>query len=138
MNKPLPDKWIRKALFDLIDPVYDIFDTRVTGVEQPSEYILMTTQTATVNEFTKCDDLWESTILLDFITIAPRHGNTGSRVAVDDMLDEVRELISDNGIVLDNSLTVIKYDLSFPNDITTVTETEVINRKFMRIELIIN
>jgi hypothetical protein len=138
MDKALPDKWIRKALFDLIDPLYPIYDTRVTGVDQPNEYILMTTQTADVSKVNKCEYQWDSTILLDFVTIYPRGGNTGSRLAVDDMVDDVRQEISDNGIVLDNGLTVIWYNLSFPNDITTVTQNEVVNRKFIRIELKIN
>ena len=138
MNKTLPNTEIRKALFNLINSEIPIYDTRVTGIDQPDEYILMTTQTAEVDKANKCEYQYDSTILLDFVDIAPRQGNTGSRLLLDANMDQVRGLIDTNGIVLGGGLTVIWYNLSFPSGITSVTETEVVQRGFIRIEMKIN
>ena len=139
MEKILPDKYIRKAIFDVLDGIIvngntiNCYDMRVTGVDIPDHYILMTTQTATVDKNNKCEYFWDSTILLDVFTSYQRQGNPGSRVLVDDIMEEVRDLTND--LVLDGGLTVINQTQSFPNDITSVTSNEVVHRKFLRLEL---
>ena len=138
MNKTLPNTEIRKYLYNTINSTIPIFDTRVTGITQPSEYILMTTQTADVDKTNKCAYRWDASILLDFVVISDRQGNTGSRLDLDDNMDTVRDLIETTGITLGEGLEVVWYRLSFPSGITNVTETEVVQRGFIRIELKIN
>lgn len=143
INLALPDKYIRKSLFDLINGIVvnsneiKIYDTRITGASIPQHYVLMTTQTNSVDESVKCGYRWESSILLDIVTRYDSQGNTGSRLLADDITEAIRGLL-ENKLTLGGGLNVIKQDLDFPNDISTVTENEVIYRKLIRIELLIN
>jgi hypothetical protein len=144
MIKPIPDKWIRKAIYDAINNMVvdtisiPCYDTRVPSNGGKNHYILMTTQTNTVDKSNKCEDSYESSILLDIITSYDGAGNYGSRLLADNILDKARELT--NGLVLDvsSNLTILRQTQDFPNDISTITPTENIFRKFMRIEMFIN
>ena len=140
---PLPDKYIRKAIFDLCNGmevngnVINFYDSRVTGSTIPNYYVLMTTQTNVMNEQSTCGNRWESSILLDIVTRYYGTGNTGSRVLADDIADEIITLIQPK-LTLGGGLNVIHQTLDLPNDISSVTENENIFRKFIRIELLIN
>jgi hypothetical protein len=144
MIKQLPDKYVRKAVFDAVNNIVvdtltiPAYDSRVTGSVIPQHFILMTTQTNQVNQMTKCGDVWESSILIDIVTTYDGSGNTGSRLLADNILDAVRN--ATNNLVLDVSsgLVVQKQIQDFPNDIVTITENENIFRKLMRLELTIN
>ena len=144
MIKQLPDKYIRKAIFNAVNNIVvdtltiPAYDSRVSGNVIPQHFILMTTQTNQVNQMTKCGDVWESSILLDIVTTYDGSGNTGSRLLADNILDAVRN--ATNNLVLDvaSGLVVQKQTQDFPNDIVTITENENIFRKLMRIELTIN
>ena len=144
MIKQLPDKYIRKAVFDAVNNLVvdtltiPAYDSRVTGNVIPQHFILMTTQTNQVNKMTKCEDTWESSILIDIVTTYDGSGNTGSRLLSDNILDAVRN--ATNNLVLDvaSGLVVQKQIQDFPNDIVTITENENIFRKLMRLELTIN
>ena len=144
MIKQLPDKYIRKAVFDAVNNLVvdtltiPAYDSRVSGNTIPQHFILMTTQTNQVNQMTKCGDVWESSILIDIVTTYDGSGNTGSRLLSDNILDAVRN--ATNNLVLDvaSGLVVQKQIQDFPNDIVTITENENIFRKLMRLELTIN
>ena len=144
MIKQLPDKYIRKAVFDAVNNLVvdtltiPAYDSRVSGNTIPQHFILMTTQTNQVNKMTKCGDVWESSILIDIVTTYDGSGNTGSRLLSDNILDAVRN--ATNNLVLDvaSGLVVQKQTQDFPNDIVTITENENIFRKLMRLELTIN
>ena len=144
MIKQLPDKWIRKAVFTAVNNL-DVggqsircYDSRVTGKPIPKNFILMSTQNNRVDKFNKCEYVWESSILIDIITTYNGQGNTGSRLLADNILNKVRELT--NKIVLDpaSGLTVLRQTQNFPGDLTTITKTQNVFRKLMRIELTIN
>ena len=146
MNKNLPDKWIRKAISAAINdiavdniliPCYDYRVTSDVNSDTPQHYIVMTSQTNSVDTSMKCAWNWESSILLDIVTTYPAHGNTGSRLLADDILDAVNNKLT--GLVLDQAsgLEIITQIPNFPNDIATSTNMEVIFRKFMRIEFYI-
>lgn len=139
----LPDKFVRKALYTLLNNIVvntqtiKIYDSRVTGNTIPSHYILMTTQTNQVDESVKCGDRWQSSILLDIVTRYSSTGNTGSRLLADDIADAVRNLL-ETKLTLEGGLNVIHQKLDFPNDLSSVTESENVFRKFIRVELSIN
>lgn len=141
MNKSLPDKWVRKAVWTAINNIVvdsqtiPCYDTRVTDNTIPQHYVLMTTQTNDVSKENKCEHFWESDILLDVITSYDSTGNPGSRLLADNILDEVRSLT--DALVLDVSsgLTIIFNTQSFPNDLNTITPNESIYRKFVRLQL---
>ena len=144
MIKPLPDKYVRKAVYDAVNNIVvdtltiPAYDSRVTGNIIPQHFILMTTQTSQVNQMTKCGDVWESSILIDIVTTYDGSGNTGSRLLSENILDAVRN--ATNNLVLDvaSGLVVEKQIQDFPNDIVTITDNENIFRKLMRLELTIN
>ena len=144
MVKNLPDKWVRKSVFDAINNIVvngftiPCYDTRVTNNNVKDHYILMTTQTNSVNKSNKCEYSYESSILLDIITTYKSVGNTGSRTLADDILNKVRELTNDLTLDGVSGLYIIWQKQDFPNDIATITDTENVFRKFMRIEFFIN
>jgi len=150
MVKNLPDKWIRKAVFNTVNnmAVFDevtgetieipCFDTRVPTNNTVAHYILMTTQSNAVDKDNKCGWFWNSVITLEVLTSYFSVGNPGSRLLADNILDELRGLT--HFIELDSSsgLEVITSTQDFPNDLSTITPTESVYRKFIRIELRIN
>lgn len=144
MDLPLPDKWVRKAVFDAINNItvdsttIPCYDYRVTGDNLPSAYVLLSTQTNTTNKATKCGYRWESSILLDIVTKYNASGNTGSRLFADNIADAVRNIVKDLTLDVSSGLNIIDLTLDFPNDLSTVTSNENIFRKFIRIELTIN
>ncbi len=146
MNKTYPDKYIRKALFDLLDGIVvntktiNVYDTRVTGGNSvdPDNYILLSSQTAETEKGNKCEYRWLSSIVLDVITKFRKRGNPGSRLLVDDIVEEVRSQINTSGITLGGGLTVMHYDFSVPNGFTDPIDNEIIQRKIIRLELRIN
>ena len=144
MNKTLPDKWIRKAVYDAVNNIVvdtftiPCFDGRVVGNIIPDHFILLTTQTSQTNQIIKSERSWESSILIDIVTTYKSSGNPGLRILADNILDAVRN--ATNNLVLDVScgLVIQRQTQDFPNDIITVSQNENIFRKLMRIELTIN
>ena len=144
MNKTLPDKWIRKAVYDVVNNIVvdtitiPCYDGRVVGNTIPDHFILLTTQTSQTNQIIKSERSWESSILIDIVTTYKGTSNPGSRVFADNILDAVRN--ATNNLVLDAScgLIIRNQTQDFPNDIITVSPNENIFRKLMRIELTIN
>ena len=144
MVKALPDKWIRKAIFDAIDgivvdtyviPCYDTFVTSDVNSDTPSHYVLMTSQSNEVDKGNKCEYDWDSSILLDIITSYDLPGNPGSRLLADNILEAVKDATNDLTLDVASGLTIINQIDSFPNDISTTTKKENIFRKFLRLEL---
>ena len=144
MNKNLPDKWIRKAIYDRINNMVvdsntiPCYDYRVTGSNVPAHYILVTTQSSEVDKRNKCEYSWESSVLLDIVTTYKSSGNTGSRLLADNILDSARALI--DGLTLDanSGLKIVTEKQGFPSDIATITKNQNVFRKFLRLELLID
>jgi hypothetical protein len=100
--------------------------------------ITLTTQTNRVDKFNKCEDVYESSILLDIVTKYNSTGNAGTRLFSDNILEKVRELT--NNLVLDvaSNLFIQRQTQDFPNDIVSFTATQSVFRKLMRLELTIS
>jgi len=143
MNKTLPNKWIRKAIFDAVDEIVVdgeiiyVYDSRVSGVDQPDFYVLMSSQTNEVDKNNKCEWFWESEILLDIRATFFLTEDSGSRLLIDNITDAVRNLTQN--LILDGAsgLEIIKTSMSFPNDLNEITEGEIMYRKFIRLNLLI-
>jgi len=142
MVKSLPDKYIRKAIYTAINGIVVdgeailCYDSRVTG-KGVDNYTLMTTQTNSVDKRTKCGYDWQSSILIEVFTRYKLTGNTGSRLLADNILDEVRSLTDSLTLDVASGLDIVTQIQSFPNDLITETTNEIIIRKFMRIEFLI-
>ena len=144
MIKALPDKWVRKAIYDAINNMVvdtntiPCHDTRVPPNGGKNHYVLMSTQTNDVDKSNKCEDSYESSILLDVVTSYIGAGNIGSRLLADNIMDKVRELTNELTLDVSSGLTILRQAQNFPNDIATITPNQNIFRKLMRIELFIN
>ncbi len=141
MEKVLPQKWVRKAVYDAIDNIivdgYTIpcYDTYVSGAEQPDYYTILSTQTSSVDKNNKCEWFWNSTITIEAVTYYPRPGNPGSKLLANNIIDEVR--FQTSGLVLDaeSGLEIFVQTQDFPNGLTISTEHENIFREFITITL---
>jgi hypothetical protein len=144
MNKNLPDKWIRKAVFDAANDMnvggvlIPVFDYRVTGDNLPEAYVLMSTQDTQVDKNNKCEWFYDSQILLDVVTAYEKAGNTGSRLSADNILDALRDKTKDLQLDGASNLEIITITQDFPSDLVGISSNENVFRKFLRLELTIN
>ena len=145
MSKALPDKWVRKSIYDAVSGNISlngidipIYDTRVTEDSEPQYYILMTTQNNNTLPDNKCEDSYLSSILLDVICRYDGAGNYGSRLDADDIMEQLRALTYNLTLDVWSNLSIVWQRQDFPNDINTVTDNEQVYRKLMRIEFYIN
>lgn len=134
-----PDKWIRKAVHDKINNI-DVsgktiksFDSRATNA--PSEYVLLTAQTKEVDKTNKCEYRWESSLLIEIYTKVTSSGNTGSRLLLNDIEQAVYDLLLPQLTVA--GFETLTQNISFENQLETITDTEVIFRSFLRLNLIL-
>lgn len=134
-----PDKYIRKAVFDLVDGItvntktIKCFDSRVTGNANLTEYVLLTAQTKEVDKSTKCEHEWETSLLIEIYTKYSSAGNTGSRVLLNDIEQAVMTLLNPK-ITVAGFINVTQ-NITYENQLETVTDTENIFRSFLRLNL---
>ena len=149
MDKNIPDKWVRKAVYTAINNMTVLdelnsqslqvpcFDSRVPTSNSKDYYVLLTTQTNRVNKFNKCEDVYESSILLDIVTKYNSTGNAGTRLFADNILEKVRELTNNLTLDVSSNLFINRQTQDFPNDIVSFTDTQNVFRKLIRLELTI-
>lgn len=144
MTKSLPDKYIRKAIYNAINNIVvdgktiKCYDYRVTGKTIPDYYTIITTQTNQVIKSNKCENAWQSSVLIDVFTKYNGTGNTGSRLFADNILDAVKTATDNLTLDVASGLSIVWQTQSFPNDLVSLTKTENVFRKFLRIEFYIN
>lgn len=131
-----PDKHIRKAISDKIKaniagtPVYD---SRIPAGVNSEKYIIMSTQTKTVDDqFNKCDDRWDCTILLDLVYRVTGTGNTASRVPLNDMEEGVISAVRDLPMT---RYKVQRLVLESSDSLDNITDTQNVFRQLMRYRL---
>lgn len=134
-----PDKFIRKAVFDLTNnivvssKIIQCFDSRVTGNTNLNEYILMTAQTKEVDKSTKCENEWQCNLLIEIYTRTSSAGNSGSRVLLNDIEQSVMDLLNPKLVI--QGFTNITQNITFETQLETITDTENIFRSFLRLNL---
>ena len=132
-----PDKHIRKAIFDKINNIVvsgktiPCYDSRATNA--PSNYVLLTAQNKEVLKETKCDYEWETSTLIEIYTKVTSSGNTGSRVLLNDIEQAVYTLL--NPKITVSGFENLTQNITFENSLETVTESEIIFRSFLRLNL---
>ena len=132
-----PDKFIRKAIFDNINNIVvsgktiPCYDSR--GTNAPSNYVLLTAQTKEVLKETKCNYEWETSTLIEIYTKVSSSGNTGSRVLLNDIEQAIYTLLLPKLTV--QGFTNITQNITFENSLETVTESEIIFRSFLRLNI---
>ena len=132
-----PDKHIRKAIFDKINnivvsgKIIPCYDSRATNA--PSNYVLLTAQTKEVDKATKCGYRWETMLLIEIFTKVTSSGNSGSRVLLNDIEERVMTLLNPKITVA--GFTTVTQNISYENQLETITDTEIIFRSFLRLNL---
>ena len=132
-----PDKYIRKAISDNINnivvsgKIIPCYDSRATNA--PSNYVLLTAQTKEVLKETKCDYEWETSTLIEIYTKVSSSGNTGSRVLLNDIEQAIYTLLLPKLTV--QGFTNITQNITFENSLETITDTEIIFRSFLRLNI---
>ena len=132
-----PDKHISKAIFDKINNIIvfgktiPCYDSRATNA--PSNYVLLTAQTKEVLKETKCEYEWETSTLIEIYTKASSSGNTGSRVLLNDIEQAIYTLLNPKLTV--PGFTNITQNVTFENSLETITDTEIMFRSFLRLNL---
>lgn len=134
-----PDKFIRKSVFDLLNnivvdsKIIPCFDTRSTQNENIKNYILMTAQSKDVLKENKCDYEWETSLLIEIYTKYSSAGNTGSRLLLSNIEQAVMDLLNPK-ISIENFVNLTQ-NITYENQLETVTDTENIFRSFLRLNL---
>ncbi|WP_395045944.1 hypothetical protein [Flavobacterium sp.] len=132
-----PDKHIRKAVHDLINnivvstKVIKSFDSRATNA--PLEYVLLTAQTKEIEKSTKCGYRWETSLLIEIYTKSTSSGNTGSRLLLNDIEQAIYTLL--NPKITVTGFTNLTQNITFENQLETITDTEIIFRSLLRLNL---
>ena len=132
-----PDKHIRKAIFDKINnivvsgKIIPCYDSRAANA--PSNYVLLTAQTKEVEKSNKCDYRWTTSILIEIYTKVTSSGNTGSRVLLNDIEQAIYTLLLPKLTVA--GFTNITQNITFENSLETITDTEIIFRSFLRLNI---
>ena len=135
-----PDKHIRKAIFDNINnivvsgKIIPCYDSRATNA--PSNYVLLTAQTKEVDKGNKCSYSWETSLLIEIYTRTTSAGNSGSRVLLNDIEERVMTLLNPKITVA--GFTTVTQNISYENQLETITETSNIFRSFLRLNLILD
>ena len=133
----LPEKHIRKAIFDKINnivvsgKIIPCYDSR--GTNAPSNYVLLTSQTKEVDKATKCGYRWETMLLIEIFTKVSSSGNTGSRVLLNDIEQAIYTLLLPKLTVA--GFENLTQNITFENSLDTPTDTELISRSFLRLNL---
>jgi hypothetical protein len=132
-----PDNYIRKAIYNRINDIIvdtktiKCFDSRANNT--PLNYVLLTAQTKEVDKSNKCEYRWESTILIEIYTKTTSSGNTGSRVLLANIEQAVYSLLLPTLVV--ENFDTLNQSITFENQLETVTDTEIIFRSFLRLNL---
>lgn len=132
MAKPNPNKFIRKAIYDLVNPVYPCYDMQVTGKLNPTQYVIISTQDKTDKKPNKCAHRWEVATLIDIVCIYNGAGNIGSRLVNDDMENAIRTLLENITI---SGYTVLIQNFEYPSNLDSSTSTQTVYRNFIRVVL---
>ena len=138
MNTVLPDKYVRKAIYDQINNmVVNTFTfpcfTERTGTNNPDTYVLLSTQ-LNLEESTKCGNGWiNDTEIQVIVRVMP---NQGAKDLIDDAVNEVLTLV--DGMTLGGGLVLnsIRKDVVF--DFADKLGNKVVYRKIIKVQTYIS
>jgi hypothetical protein len=132
-----PDKYIRKAIYDLLNNIVvsgktiKCYDARVYGNQNVTDYIILANQTKNVDKATKCEYRWQGSVLIEIYT-----RSSSSRVLLNDIEQAVTDLLTPK-ISVDN-YEVIFQNINYLTQLESFTDTENIYRSLLTLELTLN
>jgi hypothetical protein len=128
-----PDKYIRKAYLGYIlgTPIYDKeVPKNIDPI--PKSYILITSQTKSQENTSKCGHDWNCTIVLDIVaTFTQGYADTAMVDDIEESISNVIDLQQDQ-ILIDAGFTVYNTQMLSSTDMTLDTKTQTIIRKIVR------
>lgn len=126
-----PDKWIRKAIYTPLAVLnIPVFEVR-QGQSANNPYVLITTQSKSIEKGNKCAYNWDSNVTIEIIQRIKKTGNTASKVAINDIENQILSVI--NSLVIDNFVILTKNYSS--NSLTTNGIDENIERIIINLNL---
>lgn len=144
INLNFPDKWVRKAIFDLCNnqtvdgQQIPVFDQVVTADPEPDRYILIRIQTNSSAEQSFCGYQWSHTVTLEAFTRTPANGNPGSRVALDNIVQMIITQLQALSLDAGSGLTIKRAQLSTPGDFYDLDDGYAVAAKTLLLQLNIN
>lgn len=134
-----PDKYIRQYFYSTLnnievdDNTIKVYDYRVP--QNDDFYILMVNQSSEKVQDTKCDTLaYDCRITLDIVTRF-QGKNAGSRLLADNIKEKVMNLTQN--ITIQN-FELSNLNISYPDDLYLITDTQNIFRKLIIYEFKLN
>lgn len=144
INTPLPDKWVRKAIFDACNGMtvdgdtIPVFDMRVTQEPEPEKYILIRVQNNGSERASFCGYRWTHRVNIEAFTRTPANLNPGTRVAVDNIVDNILTALQGLGLDAGSGLTIKSSNFSTLGDFYEIDNGYAVAAKTVLLELEIN
>ena len=140
MNTFNPDKFIRKEIYDRIHNadvggiLFKCYDSRVT-IGDVKQYYLISTQLNQPNR-TKCGRGWINSTEIQVIVRSSK--NTGSRVLLDDAVNEVLVELDEFSLPISTGIKISVNNISIDNELVEESGSEIIYTKILRLETTVN
>lgn len=139
----LPDKWVRKAVYDKVNNVnvgsnpIPCFDYR-TGNTSPLAYILLGAQFNDSEEFSLCGYRWNHTMNIECYTRQPSGGNPGSRLGADEIAEMVLSQIQTLELDPASGLEIVRYNVTLLTDFYEDDGQYIVASKIVQLNATIN
>lgn len=132
-----PDKYLRKYYkAQLADLGIPVFNKRVpVDIAIPLEYVIISTQTKTTTNTTKCGREFDCTVLLDVISKQPK--GLADFAKVDDYEQTISDKLAKFGVVDYTPIRIMNSEITMSDTDDMETDTETIVRKLIRLRHIV-
>ena len=141
INKPLPDKRVRKDIVDaLVSLEYNstpvrVYDNRVPGNAGNEPYVLIGIQQSPVINGNKCFRWYDHSTRIEIVVKQQKTGNVPGRLAADDIAENVRTLLQAHNFALGDGLRTDLFSLTFLSDVVTQGLNFTLYRKILELRL---
>lgn len=135
MNTNLPDKHIRKEIYDRIHNMevdgvtFKCYNQR-TVAKNDKQYFLVTTQLNQPNR-SKCGRGWFNSTEIQVVVRKPK--NFGSVLLLDNAVDSVLTELESFSLPISSGMKISEDDVSVDNQIEEITGGEIIYTKILRL-----
>lgn len=131
----LPDKWIRKAIYDainnmVVDTITFPCYTEQTGGYSGNYYTLLSTQLNSSSE-TKCGRGWINDTEVQVIVRVPK--NQGSKLLIDNATDAVITALDSLTLDAGSGMKINDREVNIANEFSDETTSQIIYRKIVRL-----
>ncbi len=143
ITKTLPDKWVRKAVYDRVDgqivsgTAIRCYDYR-TGNFNPIQYVLLGAQFNDSEEFSLCGYRWNHTMNIECYHRTASAGNPGSRLKADEIAEMVLSQIQTLQLDPASGLEIVRYNVTLLTDFYEDDGQFIVASKIVQLNATIN